>query len=442
MLNLFDNFDQASFDLLRSQRIAKFNIPTVILNDDGFLPTDIESPIQYFGRYNKNRNPMYFDQLAVPHYWRILSTANSGTIYDLDEKKANIIYSATDNSRQVKEVQWLDSAGNISWTDHYNQYGYRFERTDYQNGHPVWRTYFDKKNQSFLEWNLVAGDLFLTTNKMRHFSSFIEFAIYYLQIRHFNLDHILYNTLDLSLNISLQLHSNGSDTLFWHEKIINDVLPGNMQFLIDNPTRTKKIIFQNYPDWHRLKSRLQGSSKNVDFDYLGIIYPHPRANQLRPQALILTNSDEIIGLSTLVEQLPKVKFKIAAVTEMSEKLLSYQRYPNVKLYPNVSTKHVKELIATSDIYLDINRQQEILDAVRGAFEQNMLIVGFEETLHEPNFVIAENVFKSDEAIAMSKHILEALLKPALMKELIDKQRQMASEATVEEYRKKVGEVLK
>lgn len=87
MLNLFDNFDQASFDLLRSQRSAQIKIPTVVINDDGFLPTEVESPIKFFGQYNKNRSPLYFDQIPVPKYWRILSTASQGEIYDLDQKR-------------------------------------------------------------------------------------------------------------------------------------------------------------------------------------------------------------------------------------------------------------------------------------------------------------------------------------------------------------------
>ena len=159
---------------------------------------------------------------------------------------------------------------------------------------------------------------------------------------------------------------------------------------------------------------------------------------MRPEALIFTNSDEIVELTTLVKQLPQVKFHIAAVTEMSEKLLSYQQYSNVELYPNVSRQRVKQLIADCDIYLDINRQNEILDAVRGAFEQNMLILGFDETLHEAQFVAPQNVFKVTEAKQMGERILNALLKPALMKELIDTQRKLASEVSVQDYRDQIG----
>jgi len=98
------------------------------------------------------------------------------------------------------------------------------------------------------------------------------------------------------------------------------------------------------------------------------------------------------------------------------------------------------LIADCDIYLDINRQNEILDAVRGAFEQNMLIVGFDETLHEPQFVAPQNVFKVTEASQMGERILNALQKPALMKKLIDTQRKLASEVSVQDYRNRIGAI--
>ncbi len=66
MLNLFDNFDQASFDFLRSQRTAQIKIPTVVINDDGFLPPEVESPIKYWGNYNVNKKPLYFDHFFLP----------------------------------------------------------------------------------------------------------------------------------------------------------------------------------------------------------------------------------------------------------------------------------------------------------------------------------------------------------------------------------------
>ena len=39
---------------------------------------------------------------------------------------------------------------------------------------------------------------------------------------------------------------------------------------------------------------------------------------------------------------------------------------------------------------------------------------------------------------MSKHIMAALLKPALMKDLIDTQRQLASEVSIQDYQRMIG----
>lgn len=439
MINLFEYFDTASADFLRSQYIAKLKIPSVAIYDDGFLPKEVDSPIQYFCKFSNNHLPLYFDKLSIPKHWRIMSTAAKGEIFDLAVKRADIIYSKGDNTRFVKEVRWLGNDNQVSWVDHYNQHGARFAKTFYEAGQPVQRRYYDRQGKIVIDWNLRVNDIFLNVKgTQRHFANLADFVIYYLQLRHLSLDHILYNTLNRSLEVSLHLPKDGIDILFWHEKT-GDQLPGNMQYLVDNQTRTKKIVFQNYLDWERLaKSLPNDKNSGVDFQYLGMIYPHPRSNQLRPNSLVLTNSDQIAQLEQLIKFLPNVTFNIAAVTEMSSKLLAYNDYPNVNLFPTVSDQQLKILMAQNDIYLDINYGNEILDAVRGAFEQNMLIVGFEDTVHNRQFVAPENVFSKGDATSMARQILPALVQPQRMKELVDRQRQVAGDATVEDYQKVLG----
>ena len=46
MLNLFDDWQRGSIDLVRSQKIAGIKVPTVVMNDDGFLPAEVDSPIK------------------------------------------------------------------------------------------------------------------------------------------------------------------------------------------------------------------------------------------------------------------------------------------------------------------------------------------------------------------------------------------------------------
>jgi accessory Sec system glycosyltransferase GtfB len=440
MINLFEHYDQASADLLRSQVIAKLKIPSVAMFDNGFLPQEVDSPIQHYCDFNRNQQPLYFDKLPLPRYWKIKSKANSGEVYDLNQKRADLIYSSNDNSRSIKEVHWLNPDGSISWVDHYNRYGAMFAKTYYENGREAFVKYFDQKGKQVMAWNCISGDFWLEGSYERHFTSREAFMAYYLQQSHYKLDHVLYNTLNRSMMVTLQLPKNGSesDILFWHERTSNK-LPGNMQYLIDNQTRTKHIVFQNYLDWQNRNQFLPKHTDNVDFQYLGIVYPHPRGNSLQQRALILTNSDQIEQLDTLVKLLPNLEFNIAAVTEMSGKLLSFGDLKNVNVYPTVSRGRLKELMAKCDIYFDINYGNEILDAVRGAFEQNMLILGFEDTLHDRQFVAPENIFTKGEADKMAQVTLKALVKPQEMKRLVDEQRKLAGDVLAADYQRAFGE---
>lgn len=441
MINLFETFDTPSRDLLISEKIAGLTVPSVVINDDGFLPDKVDSAIKYFCRLQSNHRPLYFDQVKIPHFWRIMATAQVGEIYDLKTKKANIIFNKPDNQRTVREVQWLDENGQVSWIDRYDKHATRFSKLYFDNGKAVVCEYYDIDGNKVIEQNLLSNDIFLNyKGERRHFVDMPDLVLYYLRLKKYNLNHILYNTLNLSLAVSLRLPADsGSDMLAWHEKL-GDQLPGNMQFLLDNDTRTSKIGFQDYGDWQTKQELIPKDSK-IDFLYLGMVYPHPRSNQIRPQALILTNSDQLDQLDQLVQLMPNVTFNIASVTEMSSRLLAYGDCPNVEVYPQVSRNKVLELIKTCDIYLDINRGNEILEAVRGAFEQNMLLLGFKETLHEPQFVAQQNVYdnSAEAAHLMAQKVLSALVKPELMGKLIDEQRKEAGDVWPKDYQQILGE---
>ena len=115
-----------------------------------------------------------------------------------------------------------------------------------------------------------------------------------------------------------------------------------------------------------------------------------------PEALIFTNSDQIEHLEELVDRLPEVHFHIGAITEMSSKLMSFDRRNNVTLYPIISDRNVSELREKCDFYLDINWGGEILTAVRNAFLDNQVILAFAQTIHAPTFIAPENIFDSSE----------------------------------------------
>lgn len=440
MINLIERLDVPSRDFIRSENIAGFHIPTVVIHDDGFLPAQLDSPIKYYCQFNQKGQPLYFDKLPLPKFWRTAATGSKAEVFDIDKKRVEIFYQKNDNSRLIKEVHWLNDKGQSSWVDHYNGFGQRFAQTFYDQGQPVLRQFFNQKGQTVLTHNLAVGDYYLHFGGVkRHFKNLIDFVVYYLQKRGYNLDHIFYNTLNESLSVSLNLQEPGSDTLFWHEAG-NKALPGNMNFLMENKTRTKHIIYQRLDEWQNNQSLIPKDTGNVDFQYLGMIYPHPRSNRMRPNALIFTNSDQIEQLSEIVKAMSEIKFSIAAITEMSAKLLAFDKYANVTLYPTVKPKQVKKLIKENDFYFDINYGDEILNAVRAAFEQNMLIIGFRDTLHEPQYIAKENIFAAKQIPQIKKLVDRSLSNMSRMKTYLDHQRKVASDIGINTFKSKIEEL--
>ncbi|HEM2828079.1 TPA: accessory Sec system glycosylation chaperone GtfB, partial [Streptococcus suis] len=125
--------------------------------------------------------------------------------------------------------------------------------------------------------------------------------------------------------------------------------------------------------------------------YLGYIYPQRRENQNRQDIFIFTNSDQIEQLDYLTTALPNFKFHIAALTEMSQRLMAFDTKDNVQLYPNISQRALERLYDTCDIYLDINHGSQVMEVVRKAFEQNMVIFAFENTVHNASLIIKDHI---------------------------------------------------
>lgn len=101
-----------------------------------------------------------------------------------------------------------------------------------------------------------------------------------------------------------------------------------------------------------------------------------------------------------------MRFHIAAITEMSSKLMSLSQYENIMLYPEASVKRIGELFDICDYYLDINHESEIVAAVKQAFLHNQLILGFQQTLHNKAFIANEHVFEGhEEMVSFLKQVM-------------------------------------
>lgn len=410
MIQLFDLYNQESQDLHYSLTAAGLSDLTVVIEPDGFLPDGVVSPFTYYLGYDRGK-PLYFNQVPVPDFWEIAGSNQFGTINDINQERAMIHFADGLQARLVKKVEWKTPAGRIFQVDHYNRFGACFAKTTFDgSGQAIITSYRNVDQKEVILENHVTGDILLTLEGqgLRHFSGRVAFIIDFLQGLNVNLDHLLFNSLSTSFLTSFHFpEKSGQDILVWQEPL-HDGIPGNMQLILENDQlRAKTIIIPDYATYERAL-QLTDAKFHHKFSHLGYHYHFKRDNFVRSDALIVTNSDQLEQIEKLVESLPRVTFRIAAVTEMSSKLLDMLRYPNVVLYQNASPQKIQDLYQLSDIYLDINYGNELLQAVRQAFEHNLLVLAFEETAHNRRYTAPNHIFAKEAVDEMIQTIELAL----------------------------------
>ncbi|MBQ9700575.1 MAG: accessory Sec system glycosylation chaperone GtfB [Lachnospiraceae bacterium] len=423
---LMDTYSDDSKKLHTSFKLAGKNYPAVVIDDDGFLPEDVTSVYGYFlGEFPVSDRipgkPRYFNQITVPEHWEISGTNSSGKIHNLNKERGRIFYAEPKHKRLVRAVDWYDDRGVVRSCDHYNRYGALYARTTFNaKGQKVNRSYFSATGAEIIVENYITKDIILNDgDSVRIFHSKVDFIKFFMERAGYVDKRIFFNTLSTSFFVSQALpavHKN--DILFWQEPI-HDEVPGNMRVILnDNANRTAKIMVQQRVAYRKL--RKFGVSKDY-ITRLGYIYPFTKINNRVPEALICTNSDRLANIKPLIEAIPHMHFHIAALTEMSSKLMSLDSYDNVSLYPGVKSDMLDELFNKCDYYLDINYESEIVSAVQTAFLHSHLILGYKDTLHNANYVANEHIFELNETDRLVSLIKETLESEDAMNEALDKQ---------------------
>ncbi|MBF0714046.1 accessory Sec system glycosylation chaperone GtfB [Gemella sp. GH3] len=440
MINLFEYYSQETKDLHDSLQRSGYDNKTVVINYDGFAPENVSSPYEYFMYGNKEipENPRYFNQIEVPLFWEIRGNNSYGEIYNFDNKKANIYYTTPTHKRIVSEVEWLDNNNIVRSKDYYNKYGYRYANSIYsKDGELITTSYYKEDGKEVIVENHITNDIILNEDqgKIKIFKSKLELLDYYIYMEKLTTDKIIYNNLSLPFLYSFNnADKSGNDTLVWQEPIHGE-LPGNMQLILNSTeTRTKNILISDKQVYEKIM-QLANEDAKEKIQYLGYVYNFVRENNNNPKILILTNSDQIEKIEDLLSELPDFHFYVAAITEMSPKLLSLVKYPNITLFQNVEQPIVKKLFANCDYYLDINYSNEILNAIRTAFENNMIIYGFNNTIHNNKYIAENNIYSPDNFINMVESIKKAKVYDSYRMQLLESQRLQASSVNPEHYKK-------
>ena len=435
---LFDSYSEDSKKLHTSFKLAGKNYLTVVLEEDGFLPEGVISIFSYFlGEYKKSENipgrPRYFNQIKVPEFWEISGNNSLGKVHNLNKERARIFYAHPKHKRLVKVVDWYDDRGVVRSSDHYNRQGALYARTIFNSkGQRVNKSYFDANGREIIMENYVTKDIILNEgNKVKIFRGKLEFAQYFFEKANLLQHRVFFNTLSTSFFVSQRLvENNKGDVLFWQEGARDDI-PGNMQVILSGASpRVGKIMVQKKAAYEKL---LQLGARADMLYSLGFIYPFKKENGAQKEALICTNSDRIANLQKLVESLPDMHFHIAALTEMSSKLMNMDSYSNVSLYPGEKSKILDELFDKCDYYFDINHESEIVSAVEKAFLHNHLIYAFRETLHNSSYVPAEHIYTMDQVDSMIAELKNVMGQEGLLKAKLEKQRAFALSESKESY---------
>lgn len=440
---LIDSYTEESRKLHHSLKQAGFEYPVYSLEEDGYLPEGVTSVYGYFmGDYKTQKDslqrPRYFNEISVPDYWEISCNGSNGFVHDLQRERAKSFFAEPRNKRFIKIVDWYDEQHIVRFSDHYNQYGALFARTTFNaKGQKVNKTYFAVDGTVAIEENYVVGTIIVTEGeKVTVFGDKGRFLAYFAEKTALKDKRIIYNTLATPFLISQSLcNGKKEDILFWQEPVRPDI-PGNMTYILNgSATRTGVIYVQNRAAYEKLISL--GANPSI-VKCLGFLYPFEREPSFAAEALICTNSDQIEHLSEVVHALPKVKFHIAAITEMSSKLMEFDREPNVSLYPNVKTQTLNRLYQKCSLYFDINHQSEMTTSVYRAFLNNQLLFAFEETAHRKDYVLKSQIYPAAGWNAMTEAVTKVMEDRSLWEKAIIAQREFALTETAEAYTRELN----
>lgn len=443
MINLFERYNEESKLLFTSLKQAGYTQQTIFLEETGFLPIEATSPYAFFLQQAGAKfqgKPLYFNQLRVPPYWEIKGSLGGARVTNYNKTVAVINYEK--NVRQeriIASVAWQDAQGEDRLIEYYNRYGWCFKKTLYiSQGQPLKDIYQTDTGLEVISYDRRHQTIVLHYHGQTYFfDNQVNFIKFFLAEAGYRLDKIWYNTLSIPMFTVTNLGEEGTDTLFWQEGVRSE-LPGNMEFLLRSFSQRKTKICFTQKDAYDSFIKLVEPKEKKRLSYVGYLYKYYRENRAQKHALIMTNSDQVAHLQELVEQLPDLTFHIAALTEMSTKLMFFDKYSNVKLYPNVNSQQINELWQLADYYLDINYQSEILTATRQAFLNQMLILGFNETRHTEKLGLDDNRYPVADYQNLIAKLKTLLANPEELNKEVLLQNRAAEQTSVAYYHEILG----
>jgi accessory sec system glycosyltransferase gtfB len=366
MINLFQTYNQDAWDIHYTQLRQGKDSPTIVIEDDGFLPSDVDSIYHFLGYNTCEYNPLHLNDLTLPLAYEVEREGADFFIMSNDRVVGKVLLYGEPIERIVKEVWWLDSKGYPYKKDYYNQYGYCFKVETYVTDLGLVSTsYYSVSGEVLLDENHLVGSILynnqLYLNKLSLYNKCLAELGY-------SKEPITFNHLGTPLEIVLSSLESGHKLIF-QEEISATSIPENLQYVINNLDLDKiSISVTNRTTYSILENMCK-------VQFMMLLVPSKSELGSVNEVLITTQTDQLTSVEDFVEQLPDLEFHIAAPTQMSSKLLVLNKHSNVHLYPNVSSANLVDLFNRCGLFLDIAMSPTVFNANRRALENNLLRVG-------------------------------------------------------------------
>ncbi|MCG7421132.1 accessory Sec system glycosylation chaperone GtfB [Macrococcus epidermidis] len=424
MIILAEQFDSRTKLLFDTLSQSTEPIKRIILEDNGFLPNDIMTYYQFFSNYQSTDKGRFFNALTLPPFYEIEGDATGAIIKDLWQQRANIVYSKSRVGRIIEKVEWLDEEKEIIKVDNYNKHGFKFSEVVFNNQKKVIQRYFNAAQQVIITRYFTNNTVELLWGEHKYFfDTYHQFIKFYLNALELSGEQFIINSLGAPLIILNQFSKKNNHIIVWQENIKQE-LPANMKIALK---LGYTILIPEHNEFAKIKQIINHSAINE----FGYHYKLRRQNQLSNHAFNLTNSDQLPNIESIVQKNSNIQFHIAALTEMSQKLLNLMQYSNVSLYPNVSRNTIKMLLETCDIYLDINKGNEVMGINEAAFTADLLILSYEGLQHNLRFTNDSNVFSMDDCKEINHRLYQLYSNKEAFKNLLKEQKAAANHATAE-----------
>ena len=349
---------------------------------------------------SKVGKPLFFNDLAVPELWECWTLGITTYLFDGEERRANVVLREDILSRTVERVEWFGQGEEVVSIDIYNRYGWRSKRSLLtEAGQPYLDIYLNRQQEEVL-LHFVSQGIFLHQPSK-------------------GLDHLYANKEELQRVVLKQLLPENEAILLLDKTLLDVVkeIPKERLAYCARETHDLDEIKEHVDQILLLEDGLLSGRKDGITVLSGLVDVEQESFQ--PEALVMTASQEVEGLSNLVHQFPQVTFHVAALTAMGPKLTDLASCFNVRLYPGISLGKYEELLSSCSIYLDCNQGGEVWSSSLQALENEQVLFGLKSTVHDEAYKELSTITDTVEEM---KQQLEILLQhPEAFKEMLREQ---------------------